>query len=357
MRTRERTRERKLNLLILGGTSFVGRHLVEAALTRGHEVSLFNRGREAPELFPDVERLVGDRRGDLAALRGRRWDAVIDTAAYVPSVVQAAARLLAPSVEHYTFISSRSVYAEHADSEEGGRLATLTEEALREAEAIRPEGRSNALLYAESYGALKVLCERAAEDEMPGRVLTIRPGLIVGPFDPTDRFTYWVRRVARGGDVLAPGRPDRTVRAIDARDLAAWCVQRIEARTTGVFNTSGADAVTMQGLLDACKRGAGATDARFIWASEAFLLAHGVTPWSELPLWVREEDSAFLETGNARAVAAGLTFRPLEETVKDTLAWDRTRGDAALRAGLAPEREAELLALLAAGRTGDGLCG
>lgn len=332
-----------MKLLILGGTSFVGRHFVEAALARGHDVSLFNRGREAPTLFPEVERLVGDRRGELAALRGRRWDAVIDTAAYVPSIVGQAASLLAPAVEHYTFISTRSVYADHGDSAEGGLVATLTDDELHDAEAIRPEGRSHAMLYGARYGALKARCERAAEEAMPGRVLVLRPGLIVGPYDPTDRFTYWVRRVARGGDVLAPGRPDRTVRALDVRDLATWCLQRIEARTAGVFNAAGADGVTMRGLLDACSRAAGG-DARFIWASEAFLVARGVVPWSELPLWVLEEDNAFLETGNARAVAAGLTFRPLEETAADTLAWDRLRGDAPLRAGLDAAREAELLA-------------
>jgi 2'-hydroxyisoflavone reductase len=335
-----------MNLLILGGTLFIGRHLVDAALARGHEVTLFNRGREAPTLYPDVERLAGDRRGDLAALRGRRWDAVIDTAAYVPSVVESAARLLAPSIEHYTFISTRSVYTDYANSGEDGPVATLTDEALREAEAIRPEGRSFAMLYGESYGGLKVLCERAAEAAMPGRVLVLRPGLIVGPFDPTDRFTYWVRRLARGGEVLAPGRPDRTVRLIDARDLAAFAVRQIEARAAGVFNTAGADGVTMQSMLDACAR-AGGGKARLRWASEAFLVAQGVTPWSELPLWVLEEDNAFLEAGNARAIAAGLGFRPLDETVEDTLAWDRTRGDSELRAGLGADREAELLAALA----------
>jgi 2'-hydroxyisoflavone reductase len=335
-----------VKILILGGTLFVGRHLVEAALARGHEVTLFNRGREAPDLYPGVERIEGDRRSDLAPLRGRRWDAAIDTAAYVPSVVERAASLLAPSIDHYTFISTRSVYADHADSGEGGRLSTLTDEALREAEAIRPEGRSHAMLYGPSYGALKALCERAAEEAMPGRVLVVRPGLIVGPFDPTDRFTYWVRRVARGGAVLAPGRPDRVVRALDARDLAAWCVRQIEARATGVFNTAGADGVTMEGMLDACRRASG-SDARFVWASEALLVAEGVTPWSELPLWVLEEDNAFLETGNARAVAAGLAFRSLEETAGDTLSWDRGRGDAPLRAGLAAEREAEILAKIA----------
>jgi 2'-hydroxyisoflavone reductase len=335
-----------LKILILGGTLFVGRHLVDAALARGHEVTLFNRGREAPDLQTGVEQLTGDRRGDLAALRGRRWDAAIDTAAYVPSVVDRAARLLAPSIDHYTFVSTRSVYVDHRDSGEGGRLATLTDEALREAEALRPEGRSHARLYGEGYGALKVLCERAAEEAMPGRVLVLRPGLIVGPFDPTDRFTYWVRRVARGGAVLAPGGPDRVVRALDARDLAGWCVRQIEARATGVFNTAGADGVTMEGMLEACRR-ASRSDARFVWASEAFLVAEGVTPWSELPLWVLEEDSAFLETGNAKAVAAGLGFRPLEETARDTLAWDRGRGAAPLQAGLAAEREAELLMKLA----------
>jgi len=336
-----------VRLLILGGTLFVGRHLVEAALARGHEVTLFNRGREAPPLFPAVERLAGDRRGDLAPLRGRRWDAVIDTAAYVPSVVERAAALLAPNVEHYTFVSTRSVYTTYADSSEDGPVATMTDEAVREAEAIDPAGRSHAVLYGASYGALKVRCERAVEAAMPGRVLVLRPGLIVGPHDPTDRFTYWVRRVARGGDVLAPGRADRVVRAIDARDLAAFCVRAVEARIAGTFNTSGADGVTMRGLLDACDR-AGGGCARFVWASEAFLLAQGVTPWSELPLWVREEDNAFMEARDAKAIAAGLAYRPLDETVRDTLAWDRARGDTPMLAGLPAEREAELLALLAA---------
>lgn len=335
-----------VKILILGGTLFVGRHLVEAALQRGHEVTLFNRGREAPALFPEVERLKGDRRGDLAALAGRRWDAAIDTAAYVPSLVARAAHLLAPAVAHYTVISTRSVYAEHARSGEDGPLATLDAAALREAEAIEPEGRSTAYLYGEHYGALKALCERAAESAMPGRVLVIRPGLIVGPYDPTDRFTYWVRRVARGGAVLAPGRPDRTVRALDARDLAAWCVRSIEAGTVGVFNAAGADGVTLASLLDACRPEPLESDARLVWASEAFLVARGVTPWSELPLWVREEDNAFLETGNARAEAAGLTFRSLRETARDTRAWDCTRGGAVLRAGLTAERETALLAEL-----------
>ena len=329
-----------MKLLILGGTLFVGRHLVEAALGRGHEVSLFNRGHEAPTLYPEVERLVGDRRGDLAALRGRRWDAVIDTAAYVPSVVDRAARLLAPAVAHYTFISTRSVYADHARSTESGPVATLTDAELRAAEAIVPEGRSHAMLYGAHYGALKARCEHAAVEAMPGRVLVVRPGLIVGPYDPTDRFTYWVRRVAQGGEVLAPGRPDRAVRALDARDLAAWCVRKIEAQTTGVFNTAGADRETMESLLDACRT---RREARLVWMSEAFLVARGVEPWSELPLWFREEDNVFLATGNDKALGAGLTLRPLQRTAADTLAWDRARGAPPLRAGMDPARETALL--------------
>jgi 2'-hydroxyisoflavone reductase len=299
-----------------------------------------------PGLFPEVERLVGDRRGDLEALRGRRWDAVIDTAAYVPSVVERAAALLAPSVGHYTLVSTRSVYSDAARSDEDGPVETLDAAALAAAEAIRPEGRALGTLYGESYGGLKVLCERAAEAAMPGRVLVLRPGLIVGPFDSTDRFTYWVRRVAEGGDVLAPGRPSRTVRAIDARDLAAFCVRQIEAHGTGVFNAAGADGVTMEGLLETCRRVSGSS-ARFVWAGEAFLTAQGVEPWSELPLWVPEGKNAFLETGNAKAEAAGLVFRALDETVRDTLAWDRTRGGGPMLFGITRERERELLARLA----------
>ncbi len=219
-----------MRILILGGTVFVGRHLVEAALARGHEVTLFNRGQHGPDLYPGVEKLRGDRDGGLDALRGRRWDAAIDTCGYVPRIVRASATLLANAVDHYTFISSVSVYPEahtrHLD--EDSPVGALDDESV---EDVTPE----------TYGPLKALCEQAAEGAMSGRALTIRPGLIVGPHDPTDRFTYWPRRVAQGGEVLAPGRPERPVQIIDARDLAAWTLQLVASGARGVYNATGPD--------------------------------------------------------------------------------------------------------------------
>ncbi|HZO86929.1 MAG TPA: NAD-dependent epimerase/dehydratase family protein [Chthonomonadaceae bacterium] len=324
-----------MNLLILGGTVFVGRHLVEAALARGHTVTLFNRSQHNPELFPEVEKLRGDRDGDLGALQGRHWDAVLDTCGYVPRIVRASAELLADAVPHYTFISSISVYKDLSipGMDENAPVGTLEDETTEE-------------ITAETYGPLKVLCEQAAEEAMPGRVLTIRPGLIVGPHDPTDRFTYWPHRVAQGGEVLAPGRPEQTVQFIDARDLAEWNIRLIEAGQTGVYNATGPDyPLTMGRLLDECKA-VGGSDARFTWASQEFLQQEGVQPWTELPLWVPEEpDMAGFNAVNCdKAIAAGLTFRPLSDTIRDTLAWDATRpADREWRAGLKPERERELL--------------
>lgn len=325
-----------MKLLVLGGTVFLGRHIVEAALAQGHAVTLFNRGQHNADLYSEVERLHGDRDGDLAALRGRRWDAVIDTSGYLPRVVRESARLLADAVEHYTFISSISVYArpDAPGLDETAPLAMLDD----------PHNEN----VAEAYGALKAACEHAAESELPGRVLVLRPGLIVGPYDYTDRFPYWVQRVARGGAVLAPGQPERQVQIIDARDIAAWNLRMIAARQTGVFNTTGPDeTLTMGGLLDECKAVTGG-DARFVWVDEAWLLEQGVGSWEELPLWVPSgdaESSGILQVSVARAVAAGLRFRPLADTVRDTRAWLHTRpADHAWRAGLTPEREAELLA-------------
>ncbi len=325
-----------MRLLILGGTVFLGRHTVEAALARGHQVTLFNRGNTNPELFPDVEKLRGDRDGNLAALEGRQWDAAIDVAGYVPRIVRASADLLADNVRHYTFVSTTSVYA-------GYRVRGISEEAplgTLDDESVEDAGGAN-------YGPLKALCERAAEAAMPGRVLTVRPGLIVGPYDPTDRFTYWPVRVARGGDVLAPGRPDRVIQIIDARDLAEWTIRMVESEATGVFNATGPDhELTFGRMLDDCTTVSG-SDARPVWVSERFLTEHGVTPWTELPLWVpdTEEYTGFAAINVSKAVAAGLSFRPLAATIRDTLAWDAARpADTERRNGLDPEREAELLA-------------
>jgi 2'-hydroxyisoflavone reductase len=326
-----------MNLLILGGTIFLGRHLVEAALARGHAVTLFNRGQHNADLFPAVEKLRGDRNGDLSALRGRRWDAAIDTCGYVPRVVRASSELLADAVGHYTFISSISVYPSlpAPGMDESAPVGTLADESVEE-------------VTGETYGPLKALCEQAAEATMPGRVLNVRPGLIVGPDDPSDRFTYWPRRVARGGDVLAPAPPDGLVQVIDVRDLAEWIVRMVETGQTGIYNATGpGDSLTMERLLQEC-RSVSRSNANLIWVAEEFLLTAGVAPWTEVPLWVpaRDESMAgFSAVDCSKAIAAGLTFRRLPDTIRDTLVWDAARpADRDLRAGLKPEREAELLA-------------
>ncbi len=331
-----------MKLLILGGTRFVGRHIVEAALARDHDVTLFNRGRNNSDLFPEAEHLRGDRDGGLEALRGRQWDAAVDTCGYVPRLVRDSARLLADAVDRYVFISSISVYRDTGtpDQDETAPVGALKDEAIEDVDG-------------ETYGPLKVLCEQAAEHAMPGRVLTIRPGLVVGPHDPTDRFTYWPHRVAQGGDMLAPGRPDTRVQFIDARDLAEWTVKMAGRRATGVFNAvSVNEGWTMGRLLAECRRAVGGA-AIPVWVDERFLLDNGVAPWSDLPLWLPQDASdeyrGMSSISAAKAVAAGLTFLPLAHTVRDTLAWDRTRpADAPLKAGLSREREQELLSAWAA---------
>jgi len=322
-----------MRLLVLGGTVFLGRHIVTAALARGHDVTLFNRGRQNPDLFPEVEKLRGDRDGDLSALRGRPFDAVVDTSGYRPEQTRAMAETLGGTVGHYTFVSTMSAYRECPPGRSFDEHAPLA------------EGH-------EGYGALKARCEEALEAALPGRAAHVRPGLIVGPHDPTDRFTYWPRRVARGGDVLAPGRPERPVQLIDGRDLAEWCVRLAEERRTGAFNAIGpAATLTMRHLLETC-HGAAGSAARFRWVADEDLLAADVKPWTELPLWIPENDPShggLLLADHRRALAAGLAFRPLAHTVRDTLEWDRstdrtTRESPIRVTPLAPEREAELLA-------------
>ncbi|MDT7689476.1 MAG: hypothetical protein QOE46_2235 [Acidobacteriota bacterium] len=339
-----------MKLLILGGTKFLGRHLVEAALRRGHEVTLFNRGLLNPELFPEVEKLRGDRDGGLDALRGRRWDSVVDTSGFLPRVVRDSARLLADAAEHYAFISSCSVYSDTSvpGVAESHPVAVISDERLREAEVLSQAELIRAPFFGEMYGALKALCERAAEECMPRRVLNVRAGLIVGPHDYSDRFTYWPRRVAEGGDVLAPGDPARRVQFVDARDLAAWVLKMSETRAAGTFNATGPDyALTFGRFLEECRDTTGRA-ARFVWMDEQFLLDAGLTPWMEVPLWTPELDETnryFLALSVESAVASGLRFRPLAETIRDTLEWDLTRpADAERRAGLARERERAVLA-------------
>jgi 2'-hydroxyisoflavone reductase len=339
-----------MKLLILGGTRFLGHHLVAAARARQHAVTLFHRGTHGVAADAQVETILGDRNRDLARLRGRQWDAVIDTCGYLPDSLRASAGALAAAAGQYVFISSVSVYAELRGSgvDETAPVAELTGGQLQQANAIDASGTLSAGTFGPLYGGLKVLCERAAEEVLPDRVLTVRPGLIVGARDYTDRFTYWPARVARGGEVLAPGRPQRYVQFIDVRDLAEWIVAMVERRQTGIFNATGpAETVTMAALLESC-RGVSGSDARFTWVPEPFLLGRQVAPWTELPLWLPEEGESrrpgLMAIDSRKAVAAGLRYRSLEDTVCDVLRWYRDEEQGRdLRAGLPSDRELQIL--------------
>lgn len=319
-----------MRLLLVGGPRFLGRAIADAALARDHELTFFNRGQTNPELyrqlFPGVERIVGDRKTDLAALAGRTWDAVVDTCGYLPHDVLASARALAGS-GRYCFVSSISVYADFSQPMD-------EESAVAELGDLPDDEVTN-----ESYGALKTLCEEAVRREVGDRALVVRPGLIVGPHDPTGRFTYWPHRVARGGEVLAPGLAERRTQFIDVRDLAEWMVALCERGVSGTFNATN-EGVTWEELLETCRAVTGA-NARVTWVSDDFLVEHEVGQWMELPLWLAEPEMAAANDAIVRrAVAAGLRFRPLTETVRATLELAEPTDDA----GLAPEREADLLA-------------
>jgi 2'-hydroxyisoflavone reductase len=320
-----------MRILILGGTVFLGREIAGQARERGHEVTLFNRGKSNPEVHADLERIEGNRDGGLEALGDRTWDAVVDTCGYVPRVVGASARFLAPKVGHYTFISTLSVYAEFAggDPDEDGPLATI-------------ENTETEEVTGETYGALKVLCERAVGDALPGKALIPRPCLIVGPNDPTDRFTFWPVRASEGGKLLAPGRPESRVQVIDVRDLSAWTLNQIEANVTGTYNLAGpVGGCTMGEMLAASVEAAG-TDPELVWIPDEWLVERELIPWGDLPLWVPGED---LTAKIDRAVARGLTTRPLVETARDTLQWrtDPERAEKPLRGGITRERMDALL--------------
>lgn len=296
---------------------------------------MFNRGKTNAELYPEVERLIGDRRSDVSGLKGRKFDAAVDTSAYFPADVRRAMDALSDAVGHYTFVSTISVYA---DTSKPG-----VDEA---AEVGRLDDPDTDEITGESYGPLKALCEEAAEAAMPGRVANVRPGLIVGPHDPSDRFTYWVRRIAEGGEVLAPNRPEMPVQIIDARDLAEWIVLLAESGTAGVFNATGPETPhRFEQVCAGCSEAAG-VEATIVPVDEQWLVEQGVGPWMELPLWLPlgAGHDGLSEVDVSKAVAAGLTFRPLIETCRDTLAWDRTRGGAGMQAQLTRERESELLA-------------
>jgi 2'-hydroxyisoflavone reductase len=318
-----------MKLLVLGGTKFLGRHVVAHALADGHEVTTFTRGQTNPDLWPQVESLRGDRDGDLAALHGRTWDGVVDPSGYVPRIVRQSAELLRDAVQRYVFVSSISVYADFGSAlSESSPVAELDDP---DTEEILP-----------NYGGLKAACERVVEETFGERSARVRAGLIVGPYDPTDRFTYWPRRIAAGGDVLAPGDPGAPTQFVDARDLAAWLVQLALHGPGGTFNATGPAApVTMREVFERSRDSLG-SDANFVWVDDQTVLDAGVAPWSELPLWLPGDDSAGMARADiARALAAGLTFRPLEETVRDTQVWDA--GEPGDRPTLTREKEAEIL--------------
>lgn len=348
-----------LSILILGGTGFLGPHFVEAARARGHHLTLFNRGKSNParfdgEAFSDIEQLKGDRKTDLSALEGdRRWDVVLDTSAYLPADVTRVASLLAPRVGHYQIISSVSVYARNdIANDETSPVAVLADPGVTE-------------VNGETYGGLKALCEKAAETALPGRVSVIRPGLIVGPGDTTDRFTYWPVRADRGGEILAPGTPEGLTQVIDVRDLAAFMLHVIEQRNTAVFNADApAGTLTMGAVLASCQRVAQRMNtincvrapcpqppghaSTLTWVPVDVLKQQEVSPWQDLPAWIPAEGdyAGFGRTSTVRAQQAGLTYRALDETVADTLAWWRTLPEdrrAKPKAGLSPEREAAVL--------------
>src|SRR6266446_4505752 len=331
-----------LRILILGGTGFTGPYQVRYALSRGHKVTTFNRGKTHPgELPNEVEQLVGDRNGKLDALKGRQWDVVIDNPTTLPSWVRDAAQILKGNVEHYVFISTISVYGEVKTGPEENAPMEKYEGAdpyKETLEAMKAGGYK-------TYGPLKALSEKEAEKWFPGKTLIIRPGLIVGPRDETDRFTYWPVRMDRAGEVLAPGSPDDPVQFIDARDLAEWTIRMVENRETGTYNATGpAKPLGIGGMLDGIKA-ALKSNATLTWVTEDFLTRQKVEPWSDMPVWTGKE-SGLARAKIDRALSKGLTFRPLAETARDTLAWFKPLPQvrqSKLRAGLTSEREMEVL--------------
>jgi 2'-hydroxyisoflavone reductase len=331
-------------VLIFGGTGFIGPHFVAALRAGGHQLTLFNRGKRNPELFKDkdIETVIGDRNVSLDGLKGRDWDVVIDDSGYLPAQVKAGAELLKDHTQHYIYVSSISAYADltTVGIDEDHKLAQLEDPTVKE-------------VNEETYGGLKALCEQIVEQTYGNRQAVIRPSYIVGPGDHTDRFTYWPVRVARGGRMLAPGTPRDPIQFIDVRDLADFMRLCVEQRVAGRYNAcTPPGSVTMGELLDTSKRLSG-SNATFVWADQNFLESNKLLESGEIPIWspATGEYAGAALVSSARAVAKGLRFRDLDTTVRDTLAWHKQRPaeqQQKLRAGLAPEREAELLKLLEA---------
>jgi len=336
------TSVKPLRILILGGTGFTGPYQVRYALSRGHKVTTFNRGKTHPGESPsEVEQLIGDRNGQLDALKGRKWDVAIDNPTTLPAWVRGAAEILKGNVERYVFTSTISVYADTSKGvDETAPLAKYegADPYKETLEAMKASGYK-------TYGPLKALSEKEAEKWFPGKTLIIRPGLIVGPRDETDRFTYWPVRIDRGGEVLAPGTPSDPVQFIDARDLAEWTIRMAENRETGIYNATGpAEPLGIGEMLNGIK-GALNSNTKFTWIPADFLKQQKIEAWSDMPVWAGDE-LGLARTNISHALAKGLTFHPLAETARDTLAWFKSQPQdrkSKMRAGITPQREAEVL--------------
>lgn len=328
----------KRKILVLGGTGYIGPHIVRALVAAGHTVTLFNRGKTHAELFPELEKLHGDRDSHLEALHGRSWDAVIDDAGFVPRIVQQSAELLAPSVKQYVFISTISVYKD---------IATPGMDETGAVDELPADAREDDKRY---YGPFKAACEKVVEAALPGRATILRPGVIVGPGDPTGRFTHWASRIAAGGEVLAPGDGSTPVQYIDVRDLAAFVARVVADDTTGTYNVLGPDHVTRFRDFLAQINAATGNRATLVWVPADFLEKQGVHGWSDMPLWLdaKGDFAGIGQQSNRRAIAKGLTFRSVAASTTDTLAWlqsvpDSDRGKLA-STGISTDREAKAIA-------------
>ncbi len=324
-----------MNVLVIGGTKFIGIHIVNELLAKGHKVTIFNRGKTNADYFPTVEKVIGDREGDLSVLASKRWDAVIDTCGYTPRVVRHSATALAEVSDMYIFVSSISVYRDFSKIgiDETAEVSVLEEN--NETEEVNGD----------TYGPLKALCEQEVKKAYPGRALIVRPGLIVGPHDPTDRFTYWPMRIASGGEILAPGKKEAFVQFIDARDLATYIVKGIEQKLTGTYNVTGPrETLTFEDFLSACKAVLN-DNAAFTWIDEQFLTKHEVGHWIEMPLYIPEAMSGMLATNIDKALKTGLTFTTIEKTIQDTYLWalEKRLPNSDWKAGLAKEKEVAIL--------------
>lgn len=322
-----------LKILILGGTNFLGPHLVEELQEHGHEVTLFNRGTQDISCFPNVEFIQGNRDGDLDALKNRWWDAIIDTSGHLPRLVEDSSKILSTATNHYTFISTIGVYKDfHAlNIDERYPLANLDDKSIEE-------------INEKTYGALKASCEKVIEHYFNDHFLVIRPGLIVGPRDPTNRFAYWPLRILAGGEILAPGSPKQNLQFIDVRDLAKWIVTMVEKRETGFYHATGPKrSLSFEELLKTCAQ-ISKKELSIAWVSENFLIEHGVQDWTELPLWLsyKRNMPGFLTVSVKKALEAGLKFRPLTETIEAIIDWEKQQKNKD-SFGIAPKKEQELL--------------